>query len=74
MGMMCNQTAGNDVLSRPSLRGTKQSRKHHNTLFFTGLLCKLAMTEMRDVIGRWLLSIVEINEAIQRIDYHGIAK
>jgi len=25
MGMMCHQTAGNDVLNRPSLRGTKQS-------------------------------------------------
>ena len=58
MGMK-NQTAGNDVLSRPSLRGMKQSRKYYNALFITGLLRKLAMTEMRDVIGR--------NEAIQKI-------
>ena len=65
MGMMCHQTAGNDALSRPSLRGTKQSRKYYNALFITGLLRKLAMTEMRDVIARWLLSVVEINEAIQ---------
>jgi len=33
------------------LRGTKQSRKHHNALYFTGLLRRLAMTDGRDVIG-----------------------
>ena len=45
MGMMCHQTAGNDVLSRSSLRGTKQSRIQR---FFSGLLRRLAMT------GEWL--------------------
>ena len=46
-----HQTAGNDVSSRSSLRGTKQSRKHYNALCITGLLRKLAMTDRHDVIG-----------------------
>jgi len=48
MGMMCHQTAGNNVLGRSSLRGTKQSRKQYNALFITGLLRKLAMTAQHD--------------------------
>ena len=31
------------------------------------MLRRLAMTEMRDVIARWLLSVVEINEAIHTV-------